>query len=167
VRGYKNGIRTADSVDFYLADYRFTDNTKDYILKTWEWVDCGKLGLVDSIYFNLTSSDVGAFGINTPTYFCLDNFTTSGSILTGITQQSKGLKISAYPNPFKDVLTIALDESTLEATVKVMDITGKTVSEKIVTNEHARFDLSALQTGIYFLEVNSGDQKTIKKLIKN
>jgi hypothetical protein len=30
---------------------------------------------VDSIQFFLSSSDVGAYGINTPTYFCIDNFT--------------------------------------------------------------------------------------------
>src|SRR3954468_17857572 len=31
IKGYKSGTLKTDSVDFYLADYRFDDNSKDYI----------------------------------------------------------------------------------------------------------------------------------------
>jgi hypothetical protein len=60
------------TVDFYLADYRFEDNSEDYIVKTWEYVDLSSLGVVKSVEFNLSSSDVGSFGMNTPAYFALD-----------------------------------------------------------------------------------------------
>ncbi len=73
VWGVKDGEKT-DVVDFYLADFRFEDNTKDYIIKTWQWVDLTSLGKVDEIKFSLASSDVGDWGINTPMYFCADNF---------------------------------------------------------------------------------------------
>jgi hypothetical protein len=60
------------AVDFYLADYRFENNGEDYIVNTWEYVDLSSMGIVKSLEFNLSSSDVGSFGMNTPAYFALD-----------------------------------------------------------------------------------------------
>jgi hypothetical protein len=70
--GYKNGSET-DTIDFYLADYRFDNHLKDYIVETWQWIDLSNLGEVDSLGFGLSSSDVSQYGINTPAYFCVDN----------------------------------------------------------------------------------------------
>jgi hypothetical protein len=60
------------TIDFYLADYRFADNSEDYIVKTWEYVDLSSLGVVKSLEFSLSSSDIGGWGMNTPAYFALD-----------------------------------------------------------------------------------------------
>jgi len=60
------------TVDFYLADYRFADNGLDYIVDTWQAVDLTSLGMVKSLEFTLTSSDVGDYGMNTPAYFAMD-----------------------------------------------------------------------------------------------
>jgi hypothetical protein len=75
VWGMLNGTPGADTVEFFLADYRFANNDEDYIVKTWEWVDLSSLGLSDSLMFTLESTDVGMFGMNTPAFFCIDNFT--------------------------------------------------------------------------------------------
>ncbi|MFW5706908.1 MAG: DUF4465 domain-containing protein [Bacteroidota bacterium] len=72
VTGMKNGNETA-TIDYYLADYRFEDNTKDYIIQTWQWVELSTLGKVDSLLFTLSSSDVGEWGMNTPAYFAADH----------------------------------------------------------------------------------------------
>ncbi|MDA3874495.1 MAG: DUF4465 domain-containing protein [Kiritimatiellae bacterium] len=60
-------------VDAYLADFRFSDNSQDYVVDDWTFVDLGTLGTVDSLSFELSSSDTGDFGMNTPAYFALDN----------------------------------------------------------------------------------------------
>ena len=72
VWGMAQGEAT-DSVEFYLADYRFDSEAEDYIIKTWQWVDLSSLGKVDSLMFGLESSDNGEWGMNTPAYFCMDN----------------------------------------------------------------------------------------------
>lgn len=77
IRGTKDGIVSPDSVVFYLADYRFSDNNKDYIVNDWVWIDLSAIGPVDSLLFTLNSSDVGQFGMNTPAYFCMDQLTLS------------------------------------------------------------------------------------------
>ena len=44
-----------------LADYRFEDNSQDYIVDTWEFIDVSatSLNAADTIAFVLSSSDVG------------------------------------------------------------------------------------------------------------
>jgi hypothetical protein len=63
------------SVEFYLADYRFTDNSLDYIVSHWTTVDLSSLGAsTQSLQFNLESTDNDpVFGMNTPAYFALDD----------------------------------------------------------------------------------------------
>lgn len=68
---------TTGTVDFYLADYRFADNSLDYIVTQWTTLDLSSLGLVSSLAFEMSSSDTGAWGINTPTYFALDNLSVT------------------------------------------------------------------------------------------
>ncbi len=74
ITGYSGGSSTG-TVDFYLADYRGASKT---LVNDWQWVDLTSLGgNVDRVQFTLDSSDTGAFGINTPTYFAMDNLTVA------------------------------------------------------------------------------------------
>jgi len=73
ITGKDNAGQTVGTIDFYLADYRFEDNGLDYIVDTWQLVDLTGLGIVRSMEFSLSSSDVGDFGMNTPAYFAIDN----------------------------------------------------------------------------------------------
>ena len=70
------GLTAGTSVEFYLADFRFADNSLDYIVDTWKNLDLSPLGTVDKLTFSMDSSDK-AFGfLNTPSYFALDNLDT-------------------------------------------------------------------------------------------
>lgn len=77
VTGWLNGQAKVDTVNFMLADFTFADNSQDYLLDEWTWLDLQVLGNVDSLQFSLSSSDAGQWGMNTPAYFVLDNFTTA------------------------------------------------------------------------------------------
>lgn len=65
---------TETKVDYYLADYRSAKEADHYCLDSWQWVDLRSLGEVTSIKFSLSGSDSGQYGLNTPAYFCIDNF---------------------------------------------------------------------------------------------
>ena len=62
-----------DTVEFYLADYRFEDNSQDYIVSDWTWLDLNALGEVSELSFEFSSTDNGQWGMNTPAYFCMDD----------------------------------------------------------------------------------------------
>jgi hypothetical protein len=61
-----------DSIDFFLADFRFADNSQDFIVTDWTSIDVSSLS-ASRLAFRFSGSDVGDFGLNTPAYFALDN----------------------------------------------------------------------------------------------
>lgn len=67
------GQPLSESIEFFLADYRFDDNSLDYVVDEWTYLDLSTLVGARSIHFNLSSSDVGLFGMNTPAYFAVDD----------------------------------------------------------------------------------------------
>ncbi|MBW6534315.1 MAG: DUF4465 domain-containing protein [Mariniphaga sp.] len=72
IAGISENGDTTGTLDYYLADYRFENNQENYILDSWEWIDLASLGHISALRFSLSSSDVGAWGMNTPAYFCVD-----------------------------------------------------------------------------------------------
>ena len=56
-----------------LADYTYTDNSQDYISKEWNYYDLSAAGYLKCLIFSFASSDTSEWGINTPTYVCIDN----------------------------------------------------------------------------------------------
>ena len=68
---------TTGALDIYLADYRFSDNSKDYILDTWNQFDLTDLGSARSVGFSFTTTDNGDFGANTPLFVAIDNLNYS------------------------------------------------------------------------------------------
>lgn len=69
ITGFRTKVQTG-GVDVYLADFR---NGKSTLLKSWQKLDLSALGIVDSVAFSFDSSDKGQWGVNTPTYVCIDN----------------------------------------------------------------------------------------------
>lgn len=70
------------SVDIYLADFR-EETDPNYILSDWVTVDlsglnAGSTDEVAEIRLSFESTDVGEFGINTPTYAAIDNLVIAG-----------------------------------------------------------------------------------------
>lgn len=69
--GCKSTTSTEETtLDFYLA--RCEGNTDDWFVNRWTTWDLSALGEIEVLYFTMESTDKGAFGINTPTYFALD-----------------------------------------------------------------------------------------------
>lgn len=77
ITGWNAANQSTGAVDFYLADYRFADNSSDYIVRDWTLVNLASLGAVSKLTFDLASSDNGEFGIKTPAYFALDDLTVT------------------------------------------------------------------------------------------
>ncbi len=66
------------TAELYLADFRDADDSKDYILDDWKYLDFNNDArsdvMTDSVAFSFESSDNGDWGMNTPAYFCMDDF---------------------------------------------------------------------------------------------
>ena len=136
-----------------LADFRSTDTTKHMLLDTWQWV--GLNATTDSIQFELQSSDVGDFGINTPLYFALDKIAI---IHTGSVNKINTLTLSLYPNPATDKIHIT--EFAKVRSVEICDYRGMKL--KAMNLDGGQLDISALSEGMYWVRalMNDGSMAT-------
>ena len=66
-----SGKKVGEPVDFYLADFRTPDSPG--IVTEWTKVDLSSMGAINKLGFWMSSSDTGAYGMNTPAYFCMDD----------------------------------------------------------------------------------------------
>jgi hypothetical protein len=169
VKGYSGGTLKPDSIEFYLADFRFNNNSLDYILKTWQWVDCSTLGAVDSVTFYMYSSD-NSFGfMNTPAFFSIDNFTTAQGV--GIAEHSFNQKINLFPNPANTSTTIHLvSEKAFTGSLSIYNSIGALMRTEIVAfnagETNYSVDLTGLNKGFYYIELIGDNKKQNIKFIK-
>jgi hypothetical protein len=161
--GYRNGNVT-DSVEFYLADYRFADNDSDYIVDEWEWVDLTRIGQFDSIQIKLASSDMSGGFINTPAFYAIDNFEMvriTGGGNTGLRKLASNNQLKVYPNPASQFISI---EGLQQVNIRVYDIVGK----EVLISQEQQIDISGLTNGTYMViatDTNGEQYKT--KFIKH
>lgn len=160
ITGFFNGNPLSDTVHFYLADFRFQDNSEDYILKSWQWVDLSPLGNTDSLQFLLSSSDMGQFGMNTPPFFCLDNFTTADSP-AGISPRTAGT-LALYPNPAIDYICFQ-NPIFAGIPVEIFNSSGSMVYKSIAVDFVNKIAISAFIPGIYLIKMGGYQSVFIKQ----
>ncbi len=84
------------AVTVNLADFRFAESSQDFILDSWQNVSLSSIANARSVSLTFFSTDVGSFGINTPTFVALDN-----------------LRLTAVPEPSTACLIVAVGSTIL------------------------------------------------------
>ncbi len=163
IKGYKNG-NYIDSVNFYLADFRFDNDDDDYIINNWTEVDLTSLGGIDSLNFSLSSSDnnTNYNMMNTPAYFCLDHITTT--LATEIAYTKTNIEnITVYPNPVKNIINI---KNAQNSQITINNLSGKIVYKNYSYNNIEKIDLSFLNNGMYIISIKTDTSVITRKIIK-
>ena len=151
-KGYGNGSLKAE----VMANLATGKN----LLNTWQWVELRALDDVDSIMVSLISSDSGSLGINTPAFFCMDNFMTMDQ-KTGLVVVTQNSSISVYPNPLNDFVRIDCGKSVL-ISATLNDAEGRV----LYSGNEALIQTSHFESGVYFLSIHTSEGDQVKKLIK-
>lgn len=151
---------TLGMVEVVLADYRFADNSQDFIVDSWLDVDLTPINggqFPDYISFEFLSSDVGQWGINTPTYFALDDFEFQS--FAGLEEVESN--ISMYPNPIQNQLNI----ENATGRVQITDGMGKLVYVDEI-NGTKKVNTTLWKAGVYFITMTNENGSVTKKVIK-
>jgi hypothetical protein len=131
----------------------------DHVIDQYLWYQ-------DGIHFELAAS--------------VSHYVNGGSPITGGRFSGLGLaiedhealanNISVYPNPFIDELNIVLNNNAItDLNVELTDVTGRVVLSKVITKTSDNFQIKIdeqLHSGIYFLQLSSGDNVERVKLVK-
>ncbi len=164
IKAFYNGSVTSDSVNFYLADYRFADNSQDYIIGEWTWVDLSALGPADSLSFELSSSDVGQFGMNTPAFFCIDNIFATDPLSSTTTIRTAS-SFDIYPNPSADHIWISHTEDQ-PVDCFVFNTYGQLLQQSKIKRGGGRLSLDRLPAGHYIVKIQGKQLRSSKILTK-
>ena len=116
----------------------------------------------------LTNSTSGISGLKDDFSRGMDDvwiFELNTSALVGIDENLANSKnnIELFPNPASETLTISLPENASTTDCILVDNLGKEVKRFMVTGGENLVDVSALENGIYFIQMDT----EIYKLIKN
>lgn len=88
----------------------------------------------------------------------------SKSELITVLDQSDNLQIKVYPNPFSDKVMIS-SNLTIDS-YRIYNILGAQVREGSSQLNQLELDTSDLSSGIYMLEVQSGNRRMTVKLVR-
>ncbi|MGM0581679.1 MAG: family 16 glycosylhydrolase [Bacteroidota bacterium] len=102
--------------------------------------------------------------LNSGSFDCGTSQRTSDVILSNNEAQSEELSIVVYPNPAKDQLWVNANGFNDNSNISIIDINGRVLIEtKDITNP---IDVSRLDKGLYFLQINDQEHKLRRKFLK-
>lgn len=138
----------------------------------WDFGD-GNTGSGDTITYGYTSN--GTFTVTlTVSNACGTDSTTVTVTTSGIGLQENILSttLQVYPNPSNDFINISFDGSaSQDATIRLLDLSGREVISNNVGDINGQYqgamDIQSLADGIYMLEIESGQLKATRRVIKN
>lgn len=145
-----HGVQSDDSektVVVELASYTNGDLTTT---RGWKKVDLSELGAVKEIYFTMESTDSGAYGMNTPGYFCLDKLEVEPTEVTAVRSISAG-----NANAIQYCQQNGMVRLNGEDFAVVYNAAGR----KVMTVEAATFSVADLPAGVYVIKTQASSLK--------
>jgi len=87
-------------------------------------------------------------------------------VTTMSVSEFNGGKFVVYPNPTKGQINITSINTETIQTISITDILGKIILEQNFASTNATINIAHLMSGIYFLAVESNQQKNVIKIVK-
>lgn len=118
----------------------------------WTYVDLSSLGIVEELYFTMTSTDSGQYGMNTPGYFCLDKLAV---------KEAPQSKVSALKSKNNDVaISYDKENSTIYFDKEIFAVVYDQTGKKILTSDNNKsIDIKGLRAGIYIVRAGNSHLK--------
>jgi hypothetical protein len=159
---------STDSVEVSLYwDNAASSNISDCSILTmaywngtgWDNIPCSTVGNCNGTASGLTESDNAQANYGLFTFGYLD-------VVTGIKDPATS-NAALFPNPNNGKATLYLKDNYKEASFRLMDVTGKIITEhQAISTENYELDLSSQPNGVYYIEVSSNHTISRIKIIK-
>ncbi len=136
---------------------------------SYQWVDCNNgnapiLGDTNQIF---TATANGSYAVIITDGTCSATSTCFSVTNAGISNYSNTSKISSYPNPVIDFVTVDFIYNTDQSSIQVINLSGQVVYENEFSNtKTVKINLAFLPAGFYFLKAVSKNSSIVASLIK-
>lgn len=144
--------------------YQFQNQSENSLGQIWNFD-----GSIDTAFNSVyTFPSQGSFLVSLKSFNKCDTLTYSevvDVVITNILENEEGNNLKIFPNPVNSKLEIDLDFKT-SFSVKIFNLKGETLlsNNDCSVNE---IDVSNLEKGMYFIEINSVNNKFNAKFFKN
>ena len=100
-----------------------------------------------------------------------ENLVLDSTMLTGVVDIPNAFPVEVFPNPAHDQLLVQMTLPDHNLNLRLTNELGaivKEISEMNIANGaySKTIDIGDLPSGMYFLEINSGDERVTKKVMK-
>ena len=86
-------------------------------------------------------------------------------IISGIEVNPSTNQLTIYPNPTKGIFTIDLAGVNENTSITVYDVLGKVIVNQKLIRTKTLIDLTGNKKGIYFINIQSDNEKIVRKII--
>lgn len=134
-----------------------------------EFVRAGNLQLNWAILLNTRPANSGSLmtDVDNLVWNCLPLISTwpAHDLFTGISESEKS-EFAIYPNPVSQNFSLQLSSfMSGNINLKIFDLPGKLVYSTDFTGQHIQVNTNLFENGIYLVQIESGNKKSVKKLI--
>lgn len=75
------------------------------------------------------------------------------------------IALDLFPDPSSGMLSVPIENNSPQTNVCIYDALGKCVYNEVTVKKNDDIDMSAHPKGVYLMEITSGDEKIVKKLV--
>ncbi|NOQ76068.1 MAG: T9SS type A sorting domain-containing protein [Crocinitomix sp.] len=162
VLDYTIGLET--TIDLTVTETG-TDLTSNEVGATYQWITCPDFAVIDGAtdqtyapiaageYAVIVTIDGGCSDTTACFVFGFDNI-----------DELSNLSVVLYPNPTQGIVNVKLGALNGQAMITVLDLKGSIVYQKSTATLTEQIDLSAVENGIYFIQVATENAVITKKI---
>ena len=135
---------------------------------TYQWLDCDNnyLALPGETGQSYTATMNGNYSVELTKNGCVDTSACVSIATIGIAENQFGDQFKIYPNPTNGNFAIDLGSTYHDITIGIKDLGGKVIQSRLYERAHL-IELSIDKpSGIYLVNLKSGDKEAIVRLVK-
>lgn len=125
------------------------------LTRGWKYVDLTSLGAVNELYFTLSSTDSGAYGMNTPAYFCLDKLMVKEASNVNST-------IADITDDKGDNILYDRDTHTISLRKEGFAIIYNTAGNMVGSFDSQSHSIEPLPRGVYIVKSGNSSLKVVR-----
>ena len=134
---------------------------------TWQWVDCdnGNAPIAGATSQYFQASEIGSYAVLI-TQECTGMSDCFDVTTIGIEERQLPL-FSLWPVPVADILNVELARPAQNATLTIVDMTGREVLQRTIGNARkVGVDVAALHAGAYFVRVQADGATRVVRFVR-
>jgi hypothetical protein len=96
--------------------------------------------------------------------FSLWEFEVYNDLTTSV-EELPGISIKVYPNPARTAITIYVPSAEVSKQIVIFNTVGKSLIQRTLKSSETVIDVSTLPKGFYFISIQIGNRKLLRKLM--